>query len=127
MPLSVVLSLALLGAHYLRYGNELGLAASLVLIGLLFLRSAWVARIIQVALVLGAIEWAHTLYELMQIRMAHGAPTTRMAAIIGSVIMITLASALLFQTKTMKRMYGLQFERPGIDSERNGASTNEAP
>jgi uncharacterized membrane protein len=111
LPIIVALTLALLGAHYLRYGNELGLAASLILIGLLFLRSAWVARVIQAALVLGAIEWAHTLYELLQMRMAHGAPMARMAAIIGSVIGITLASALLFQTKTMKRTYGLQPKR----------------
>lgn len=102
------LSLAVLGAHYLRYGNVFGVTASLILIGLLFMRTAWAARVIQAALVLGAIEWAHTLYELMQIRMANGAPTARMATIIGVVIVVTLASALLFQTKTMKRLYGFQ-------------------
>ena len=104
----VVLSIALLGAHFMRYGNVIGVAVSFVLIGLVFLRRAWVARLIQAALVLGALEWMHTLYELMQLRMAQGAPTTRMAAIIGVVIVITLGSALLFQTKTLQRMYGLQ-------------------
>lgn len=104
----VVLSIAALGAHFMRYGNVIGIAASLVLIGLVFLRRAWAARLIQAALVLGALEWTHTLYELVQIRMVHGAPTARMAAIIGMVIVITLASALLFQTRTLKRIYGLQ-------------------
>jgi predicted Abi (CAAX) family protease len=104
----VVLSIAILGAHFMRYGNVIGVAASLVLIGLVFLRRAWVARLIQVALVLGALEWMHTLYELMQLRMAQGAPTARMTAILGVVIVITLGSALLFQTKTLQRMYGLQ-------------------
>lgn len=118
--LLIVLSLALLGAHYLRYGNVFGVAVSLALIGLLFVRSAWAARVIQVALVLGAAEWAHTLYELTQSRLAQGAPAARMAAIIGSVVVITLASALLFQTGTMKRMYGLQPGRGPSRSEGNG-------
>jgi hypothetical protein len=104
----VVLSIAVLGAHFMRYGNVIGVTASLVLIGLVFLRRAWVARLMQAALVLGALEWMHTLYELMQIRMAQGAPTARMGAILGVVIVITLGSALLFQTKTLQRMYGLQ-------------------
>ena len=104
----VVLSIAVLGAHFMRYGNAIGVAVSLVLIGLIFLRRAWVARLIQAALVLGALEWMHTLYELMQMRMAQGAPTARMAVIMGVVIVITLGSALLFQTKTLQRMYGLQ-------------------
>ncbi|WP_405234461.1 hypothetical protein [Lentisalinibacter salinarum] len=108
----IVLSLAVLGAHYLRYGNVPGVATALALIGLLFVRRAWVARVVQAALVLGAVEWAHTLYELVQMRMAHGAPVARMAAIIGVVIAVTLGSVLLFQARAMKRMYGLQRRDP---------------
>ena len=104
----VVLSIAVLGAHFMRYGNDIGVAVSFVLIGLVFLRRAWVARLIQAALVLGALEWMHTIYELMQMRMAQGAPIARMAVIMSVVIAITLGSALLFQTKTLQRMYGLQ-------------------
>lgn len=104
----IVLSLAVLGAHFLRDGNTIGVAAALGLIGLLFLRKPWVARLIQAALVVGALEWAYTLYELIQIRMAHGAPFVRMAAILGVVTLITIASALVFQTRTMKRIYGLE-------------------
>jgi len=103
----IVLSLLVLGAHFLRYGSEVGVAASLVLIGLLFLRRPWVARLMQVALVLGALEWIHTLYELMQMRSAQGMPVTRMAIILGAVASVAAGSALLFQTKTMKRVYGL--------------------
>lgn len=104
----IVLSLAVLGAHYLRYGNVPGVATALALIGLLFVRRPWAARVIQVALVLGAVEWAYTLYELVQIRMAQDAPAARMAAILGVVIAVTLASALLLQTKAMQRLYRLQ-------------------
>lgn len=103
----IVLSLVVLGAHFLRYGNAIGVSASLALIGLLFLRKAWVARLVQAALIIGALEWIHTLYELIQMRMAQGAPVARMAAILGVVIVVTIASALLFQTRTMKQMYGL--------------------
>ena len=103
----IVLSLVVLGAHFLRYGNAIGVTASLALIGLLFLRKAWVARLVQAALIIGALEWIHTLYELVQMRMAQGAPIVRMAAILGVVIVVTIASALLFQTRTMKQMYGL--------------------
>lgn len=103
----IVLSLVALGAHFLRYGNEPGVIAAVVLTGLLFLRRAWVARLVQVALVLGAIEWLWTMYTLLQIRAAQGAPATRMVLIIGAVALVALASALLFQTKRLKRVYGL--------------------
>jgi hypothetical protein len=103
----IVLSLVALGAHFLRYGNELGVIASIVLIGLLFLRRAWVARLVQAALVLGTIEWLWTMYTLLQIRTAQGAPATRMALILGAVALVAFGSALLFQTKRLKRAYRL--------------------
>jgi hypothetical protein len=101
----VVLCLLVLGAHFLRYGNAAGVAVSLATIALLFVRKQWAARIVQVILVLGAIEWARTLYELVQVRLAHGMPATRMVIILGVVITLTVASALLLETPTMKRIY----------------------
>ena len=123
----LVVSLILLGAHFLRYGNVFGLAASLALVGLLFVRSPWAARIIQLGLVLGAVEWAYTLYELVQMRLAQDAPVARMAAIIGAVIVVTLCSALVFQTKTLGCMYGLQRGHPDSEgsSEGEGGRTDE--
>jgi hypothetical protein len=103
----IVLSLVALGAHFLRYGNELGVVAAVVLTGLLFLRRAWVARLVQAALVLGAIEWLWTMYTLLQIRTAQGAPATRMVLILTVVALVALGSALLFQTKRLQRVYGL--------------------
>ena len=105
---TIVLSLVVLGAHFLRYGNTIGVAASLGLIGLLLLRRAWVARLIQTALVLGAVEWILTLYDLVQMRVAQGAPFGRMVIILGAVIVLTAASVLLFETRTMKRIYKLR-------------------
>ena len=102
----IILSLVVLGAHFMRYGNSLAVFGLLILIGLLFVRQPWVARMIQAALVLGALEWVHTIYELVQVRAALGQPFTRMVIILGLVTIVTACSALLFQTPTLKKIYG---------------------
>ena len=109
----IVLSLVVLGAHFLRDGNMPLVAVSMALLGLLFLREVWTARLIQVALVLGALEWLWTLHGLVEVRVALGQPFLRMVLILGIVAAITFASALLFQTQTMKRLYGLSADREG--------------
>jgi len=43
----VVLSLVILGAHFLRYGNSIGVIGSLALIALLIVRRPWVAQLMQ--------------------------------------------------------------------------------
>ena len=103
----VVLSLAILGAHFMRYGNAIGVFGSLVLIALLIVRRPWVARLMQVVLILGALEWVRTLYELAQVRAAHGQPFARMIVILGVVAAVTFCSALLFQSPALKRIYRL--------------------
>jgi hypothetical protein len=103
----VVLSLIILGAHFMRDGNSIGVFGSLALIALLVVRRSWVARLIQAALVLGALEWLHTLYELAQLRVALGLPYTRMVVILGTVAAVTFCSALLFQTRQLKERYRL--------------------
>ena len=104
----IVLSLLVLGAHFMRYGNSIGVFAALVLIGLLFIRRPWVARLMQVVLVLGALEWVRTMYELGHMRALHGQPYGRMLVILGIVATVTLCSALLFQSATLKKVYGLE-------------------
>lgn len=101
----IVLSLVVLGAHFMRYGNSLAVIGLAVLIGLLFIRRLWVARLIQAVLVLGALEWAHTTYMLVQMRAAQGQPFTRMLVILGIVALITACSALLFESSTLKKIY----------------------
>lgn len=109
--LPVVVSLLALGAHFLRYGQDLGVAVALVLIAFLFVRRTWAARTVQIGLLLGVIQWALTLYGLWQMRVAQGAPVARMAIILGVVIAVTAISALLFQTRAIRRIYG--FDREG--------------
>ena len=107
MYIPVVLSLVVLGAHFLRYGNSIGVVGALALIALLIVRQPWVARLMQVVLVLGALEWTHTIYALVQVRAIQGQPFTRMTIILGVVAAVTLCSALLFQSATLKRIYRL--------------------
>ena len=102
----IVLSLLVLGAHFLRYGNSIGVVAALLLIALLFVRRTWVARLMQVVLVIGALEWLRTMYEIAQIRALHGQPYGRMLVILGIVAAVALCSALLFQSATLKTIYG---------------------
>jgi hypothetical protein len=104
----IVLSLVVLGAHFLRDGNSVGVFATLVVIGLLFVRRPWVARLMQVVLVLGTLEWLRTMYELAQVRALHGQPYGRMLVILGVVGAVALCSALLFQTADLKKTYGLK-------------------
>ena len=104
----IVLSLVVLGAHFLRDGNSVGVFIALVIIGLLFVRRPWAARLMQVVLVLGALEWVRTMYELGHMRALHGQPYGRMLVILGVVGAVTLCSALLFQTAELKKTYGLK-------------------
>lgn len=104
----VILSILVLGAHFLRYGSSIGVFAALVLIGLLFVRRPWVLRLMQVFLVLGALEWVRTMYELAHVRALHGQPYGRMLVILGVVAAVTFCSGLLFQSRTLKNIYGLE-------------------
>ena len=108
MYFPVVLSLLVLGAHFLRFGNWIGVFAALLLIVLLFLRRPWVARLMQAVLVLGALEWLRTAYELGHIRALHGQPYGRMLVILGIVAAVTFCSALLFQSQTLRKIYRLE-------------------
>ena len=101
------MSFLLLGAHFLRDGAMVGVAASLLMIGLLLLRRPWVARLAQAALVAAAVVWFLTLYELAQMRMSLGLPYLRMAVILGSVAVVALLSAWLFQTRSLRDVYRL--------------------
>ncbi len=101
----IVLSLVLLGAHFLRDGNTPLVVACLALIGLLPVRHVLVARIVQAALVLGALEWLWTLYRLLEMRVALGQPYTRMTVILAVVATLTFCSTLLFETRGMREVY----------------------
>ena len=79
----------------------------LALPGLLLIRRAWVARLVQVVLVLGSLEWGRTLLVLVAQRRDAGEPWSRLALILGVVTALTAASALLFCCRSLRERYGL--------------------
>ena len=103
--LPAILSLLLLSAHFYRAGIEVMAGVCLVLPALLFFRERWVPRVIQLALILGAVEWLYSLYRFASLRIALEQPWTRLAIILGSVALFTALSALVFRSRAVKQRY----------------------
>jgi hypothetical protein len=109
----IVLSLLVLAAHFLRGGGLLFVIVVLGLLALLPLQRPWVARSVQVVLLLGALEWTRTLVTLAMRRVAEGEPYLRMVLILGVVLAVTVGSAALFESAPLRKRYGLGgHERP---------------
>jgi hypothetical protein len=108
---AIVLSLIVLGAHFLRTGSIMPILAMLALAVLLLVRRAWVARLVQIVLVLGALEWVRTLITLARWRSEQGEPFLRMAVILGIVAAVTFASAMFFQSSSLRSIYRSEEER----------------
>ncbi|MCF6310243.1 MAG: hypothetical protein L3J19_07220 [Sulfurimonas sp.] len=105
--LPVILSMLILSAHFLRYANMVEVAICIALPFLLLLRRKIVVRILQLALVIAAVLWADTVMNLIAMREQIGYAWTRMAIILGGVILFTLSSGFVFYTKTLRERYGL--------------------
>jgi hypothetical protein len=105
--LAPLLALLLLAAHFYRAAEWAWVLATLALLPLLALRRAWVPRVLQLALLAGAVEWAWTAALLAQQRLALGQPWLRMALILGAVALLTLAAALVFRSAGLKARYAV--------------------
>jgi MFS superfamily sulfate permease-like transporter len=101
----VVLSCVLLAAHYLRAGSLVVVVLCLMVPVLLFVTRRWVPRVMQAVLVFSAVEWMITAYEIAGVRMAMGVPWTKAAVILGVVAAWSLGSALLFETRALRKRY----------------------
>ncbi len=105
--LPVVVSSLLLGAHFLRAGIIPFVILALLFPAVLFIRQAWAARLTQMILILGALEWIRTLMILVTERRAIGQPWARLFLIIGGVATFTACSALLFRCSSLQKRYKL--------------------
>jgi phosphate/sulfate permease len=103
----VALSLLVLGAHFLRAGNPGLLLVVLVLLAFLAVPRHWAARTVQVALLLGALEWLRTLVQRAGERMTFGQPYARLVVILGAVAAVTALSALAFRAAAVRRRFRL--------------------
>lgn len=101
----VFVSAALLAAHFSRAGSPTLALLSLAFPLLLLIREAWAARLVQLALVLGGLEWLRTARGFVQQRMALGEPWTRLMVILGVVALFTWASALVFRSPRLRPIW----------------------
>lgn len=95
----------LLAAHFYRAGSLLFAAVSVALIGLLAVPRAWAARAVQIALVVGAVEWLRTLAAFAAARVASGQPYLRLTLILLAVAIFTAASAAVFRHPRLRQRY----------------------
>jgi len=112
MLLPAILSLVVLGAHFLRAGNQALVVVVLGLLAILMVRRPWASRAVQAALAVGALEWVRTLFALATERMRSGEPVMRLVLILGSVAVVTCAAALMLSSARLRRLYGCEGVRP---------------
>jgi hypothetical protein len=98
----VFISLLLLAAHFLRYGNILFTVLSLSAIPLLAIRRKWVVLLFRILLFLGTVEWARTIWALVAIRKEFEKPYLRMAVILGVVALFSFFSAFVFNSERVR-------------------------
>lgn len=101
------LAFAALAAHFYRAGSWPLLLICLVLMALLAWPRAWVARLVQLCLLAGAIEWLRTALGHIQQRMASGQPWGRLALILTVVALLTAAAALVFRHPRLRARFAI--------------------
>lgn len=105
--LPVIVSLLILSAHFSR-GDLFVLSILCLLLPLiLFIRRAWVARLIQIVLIIGSIEWIRSIFVYVNERQVSGEPYVRLVIILGIVALFTGLSALVFNNHSLKKRYKL--------------------
>jgi hypothetical protein len=103
--LPAVLSLFILAAHFLRAGWIVGVAICMAALVALSIPRRWSMRAVQILLILGTLEWLRVTYFFVGIRAANGLAWTRLAVILGFVAGFTALSAILFETRRVRRRY----------------------
>jgi len=101
-------ALLLLGAHFFRAGLVPLTVACLALLGLLFVRSAWAVRTLQIAFMLGTLEWLRTAWVFASTRAVAGQPYGRLLMILGGVALLTALAAIVLKSKVARQHFRLQ-------------------
>jgi len=103
----VIFSFLILSAHFSRAGSPLLTIIFLLLPILLFIKKAWVVRLIQIFLVIGSIEWIRILFVYVNERQAIEEPYIRLVIILGIVAFLTGLSTLVFRNQALRERYKL--------------------
>ena len=108
----VAVAFAVLAAHFYRAGRlDLALGA-VALIALVFVPRPWAARVLQVGLAVGALEWLHTLASLVALQQSQGTPYVRLALVLGVVALLTALTALVFRDRRVRERFRLAAPGP---------------
>ena len=103
----VAVAFAVLAAHFYRAGRLDLAVGAVALIALVLVPRPWAARVLQVGLVAGALEWLHTLASLVALRQSQGEPYVRLALILGVVALLTALTALVFRDRRVRARFRL--------------------
>jgi hypothetical protein len=100
-----LLSVLVLAAHFFRADQTAMMMICLVSPMLLLIRRTWATRLLQIVLVLGALEWVRTTMQIHAVRIEEGKDWLRMAIILLSVAAFTFLSAMTFFLPPFRRHY----------------------
>jgi ABC-type Na+ efflux pump permease subunit len=103
-----VLSLVVLAAHFSRHDVPVLPWVCLILPLVLLVRRPWVPRLLQLVLIVGAIEWLRTTVMLARERMDAGEPWLRMAVILVAVAFVAVGSVLLMESERVRQRYATE-------------------
>lgn len=102
-----LLSLLVLAAHFFRGGHLIAVGLCIALVAGFFIRRSWSARVLQVCLLAGSVEWIRTVADLAAARRAMSMPWLRMSLILGGVALFTALAALLLEAPQTRRWFGI--------------------
>ncbi len=94
-----------MAAHFSRASQDWTALLCLVLPFLLLHKKRWVKRVFQFLHIAGGYIWVQHTVGLVQIRADNGLPWVRLAVILAAVALFTAASALIYESKRMRRIY----------------------
>ena len=100
-----LLSCLVLAAHFFRNGQIYLMLAACAAPLLLAFSRPWSTRLVQILLIVGALEWVRTTLAIRADRIDEGRDWHRMAIILGCVAVFTLVSAVLYELPPLRRCY----------------------
>lgn len=106
-----ILAAVLFAAHLFFWGNYFWVAYVVILIVLLFIPFRPVAWLWQISLLVFAIEWWVSAYELYGRRIAYEQPFALGVSILVACGIFTALSALVFNSGSIKNRYTLHSEK----------------
>ncbi len=112
LVLPTILALLTLGAHYMRYSLYPLTLLLVLLIPLLLIERRWVARVMQVVLLVAAVEWVSVLRDVATERAMDGRDSRKSGIILGATALFTLGAAVLYQTPRLRRRYAPREKAP---------------